>query len=86
MALIGTVILTVCFLASLMPFLMPGAAISLIGKVVNDALGDPVWQLLPFTRGTLVVSSGGNPVLTLQGVLAVYIPVLALLYWEQRGG
>ena len=86
MTLIGTVIIAVCFIASLLPFLMPGAGISLIGKVVNDALGDPVWQLLPFARGTLVVSDGGNPVLTLQGVLAVYVPLLAILFWNQRGG
>jgi hypothetical protein len=85
MSLIGTVIVTVCFLASLLPYLMPGTGISLIGKVLNDTLGDPVWQLLPFARGTLAVSVGGNPVLTLEGVLAVYMPLLALLFWSQRG-
>jgi hypothetical protein len=85
MALIVTVIVAVCFLASLLPFLLPGAAIGLIGKVLNDALGDPVWAFLPFARGTLVTSGAGNPVLTLQGVLAVYAPLLALLFWQQRG-
>ena len=84
MALILMVILLVCFLASLLPFMVPGAVIGLLGKVLNDALGDPVWKLLPFTRGTLVVSESGNPVLTFQGVLAVYLPLLFLLYWQQR--
>jgi hypothetical protein len=84
MALLGTVIVTVCFLAALLPYVMPGTGISLIGKVLNDALGDPVWQLLPFARGTLAVSEGGNPMLTLEGVLAVYLPLLALLLWSQR--
>ena len=85
MALIVTVILTVCFLVSLLPYLLPGTAVGLIGKVLNDALGDPVWQLLPFARGTLVASANGNPVLTLQGVLAIYMPLLGLLLWQQRG-
>jgi hypothetical protein len=79
------VIVCVCFLASLLPFLLPGAAIGLIGKVLNDTLGDPVWAFLPFARGTLVVSQAGNPVLTLQGVFAVYGLLLVLLLLWQRG-
>jgi hypothetical protein len=85
MALIVTVIIAVCFLASLLPFMLPGTAFGLIGKVLNDALGDPVWQFLPFARGALVTTQLGNPMLTLQGVLVVYMPLLALLFWQQRG-
>jgi len=84
MALIVTVILTVCFLVSLLPYLLPGTAVGLIGKVLNDALGDPVWAFLPFARGTLVTSQMGDPVLTLQGVLVVYGILLAVVFLWQR--
>ena len=85
MGLIATVIVAVCFLASLLPFLLPGTAFALIGKVLNDALGDPVWQFLPFARGTLAVAVGGNPALTFQGVLAVYGSLLVVMFLWQRG-
>jgi len=85
MALILTVVVTVCFLASLLPFLAPGAVISMIGRALNDVLGDPLWALLPPARGTLVTSGPEGPVLTLQGVLVVYVSVLLILVWQQRG-
>jgi hypothetical protein len=58
--------------------------VGLLGKVLNDALGDPVWAMLPAARGTLVTSGAEGPVLTLKGVLALYIPVLLILLWYQR--
>lgn len=85
MAPIVLVIVCVCFFASLLPFWLPGAGIGLIGKVLNDALGDPVWAFLPFARGTLVTSQMGDPVLTLQGVLVVYGILLAVVFLWQRG-
>ena len=85
MAPIVIVIIAVCFIASLLPFMLPGTALGLIGKVLNDALGDPVWQFLPFTRGTLVVAVGGNPMLTFQGVLVVYGSLLVVMFLWQRG-
>ena len=85
MALVVTVVVLVCFLASLLPFLLPGAAIGLLGKVLNDALGDPLWALAPPVRGILVSSGAEGPVLTLQGVLALYVPLLLILLWYQRG-
>jgi len=85
MALVLTVIILVCFVASLLPFLLPGAVIGLLGKVLNDAIGDPVWVFLPFARGTLVASGSGGPILTLKGVLALYIPLLLIMVWQQRG-
>jgi hypothetical protein len=61
---------------------MPGA---LVGKVLNGALGDPMWALWPPARGTLVANGSDGPLLTLQGVLAVYVPLLLILLWQQRG-
>ena len=46
MARVLMVIVTVCFVASLSPFLMPGALIGLVGNGLNGALADPVWTLL----------------------------------------
>lgn len=85
MALVLTVVVTVCFVASLLPFLLPGAVIGLLGKVLNDALGDPLWAFLPAVRGTLVKSGSEGPILTLHGVLALYVPLLVILLWSQRG-
>ncbi len=82
--LLVAVVIVVCFLAALLPFLFPGAVIALFGKLLNDALGDPLWNLVPAARGILVTSGSGGPMLTLEGVLAVYIPVLAALFFLQR--
>jgi hypothetical protein len=79
------VIVTVCFVASLSPFLMPGALIGFVGNGLNGALADPVWTLLLPARGTLVASGSDGPLLTLQGVLAVYVPLLVILLRQQQG-
>jgi hypothetical protein len=81
MTLILTVVVAVCFIASLLPFLLPGAVIGLLGKVLNDTLGDPVWSFVPVGRGILATSGPAGPVLTLQGVLAVYVPLLLIVLW-----
>jgi hypothetical protein len=81
MTLILTVVVAVCFIASLLPFLLPGAVIGLLGKVLNDTLGDPVWSFVPVGRGILATSGPAGPVLTLQGVLAVYVPLLLMVLW-----
>ena len=84
MILLLTVVVAVCFLAALLPFLFPGAIIALFGKLLNDALGDPMWSLVPAARGILVTSGPGGPMLTRAGVLAVYIPLLVVLLLLQR--
>jgi hypothetical protein len=84
MLLMLTVVVTVCFIASLLPFMFPGAVIGLLGKVLNDAIGDPLWHLVPSARRVLVVSPPGGPVLTFEGVLVFYVPLLLALLWLQR--
>jgi hypothetical protein len=84
MMLLLTVVVIVCFLAALLPFLFPGAVIALFGKLLNDALGDPMWNLVPAARGFLVTSGPGGPMLTGAGVLAVYIPLLIALFLLQQ--
>ena len=85
MALLLMVVVAVCFVASLLPFMLPGAVIALLGKLLNDALGDPMWAVIPAARGTLVMSGSEGPMLTLRGVLALYVPLLVVLLWSQRG-
>ncbi|HEY7602003.1 MAG TPA: hypothetical protein VIB60_05815 [Methylomirabilota bacterium] len=85
MLLLLTVVVAVCFVASLLPFLFPGAVIGLLGKVLNDAIGDPLWTLVPPARRVLVITPPGGPMLTLEGVLVVYVPLLLVLLWLQRG-
>ena len=85
MILILAVVVTVCFVASLLPFMFPGAVIGLLGKVLNDALGDPLWNLVPPARRVLVVNGPAGPVLTFEGVLVIYVPLLLALFWLQRG-
>jgi hypothetical protein len=85
MTLILAVVVTVCFLVSLLPFMVPGAVIGLLGKVLNDALGDPLWNLVPAARGMFVRSGSEGPMLTLQGVLVIYVPLLLVLLGLQRG-
>ena len=84
MLLLLTVVVIVCFFAALLPFLFPGAVIALFGKLLNDALGDPMWNLVPAARGILVTSGAGGPMLTREGVLAVYVPLLVILLLLQR--
>ena len=84
MILLLTVVVIVCFFAALLPFLYPGAVIALFGKLLNDALGDPMWNLVPAARGILVTSGAGGPMLTRDGVLAVYLPLLVILLLLQR--
>jgi hypothetical protein len=84
MLLVLAVVVTVCFIASLLPFMLPGAAIGLLGKVLNDAIGDPLWNLVPAARRILVYDGPGGPMLTLEGVLVIYVPLLLGLLWLQR--
>jgi hypothetical protein len=84
MAPIVAVVIVVCFVASLSPFLFPGAVIGLLGKLLNDALGDPLWALVPPVRGALVTRGAEGPVLTLTGVLAVYASALLIVLMLRR--
>ena len=60
MALLATVVVLVCFVASLLPFLLPGAVIGLLGNVLNDALGDPLWAVAAGRAGHPGHERGGR--------------------------
>jgi len=79
MAVIALLVVGVCFLASLLPVLFPGAFVSGLGLILNHELGELLVATLGVGQGTLVVGPPGQGALSLQGVLAVYLPALGLL-------
>ena len=84
MVLVLTVVVAVCFGASLLPFLFPGAVVGLFGVILNSGLGELLVLILGVSPGALVTGGSGGVILTLPGVLAVYVPLLLLLLFVQR--
>lgn len=78
-------LLSVGFLASLLPFVFPGALVSVVGVALNHWLGELLAGTLNVSSDALLGASGGQPTLTLGGVLAVYAPPLAVLLFILRG-
>ena len=72
-------VLTLGFLASLMPFPYPETLFNIPGVQLNVIFGELLARLFPSTYGTLVGSNGGTLALTLPGVFAVYGPPLMLV-------
>jgi hypothetical protein len=79
------VVLTIAFVASLLPVLYPETIVSLLGTPLNAFLGDILGSTLHVGNGTLVTRGQGEYTLTLEGVLAVYGPVFFLLLLGLRG-
>lgn len=77
------VVVGLLFLVSLLPFLYPGSLISLPSSLFNLKLAKSFGVLLP-SWGVAV--SDGMPVLTLEGVLAIYVPTVAAIYLLMRRG
>jgi len=72
-------IVTVAFIASLLPFVYPETLFNIMGVQLNLVLGKLLAGLVPATLGTLVAPDNGSYGLTLMGVFAVYGPVLMLV-------
>ena len=92
MALLLLIVVGACLVASLLPFLFPGAVVGLLGVALNAWLADLLAGTLAGLGGTLgmrpgalVVGPPGQAHLTAPGVLAVYVPVLALLLFVLWG-
>jgi hypothetical protein len=83
MVLVLMVALAVGFVASLLPFLLPDAVISLLGVQLNGAAA-PLVADLPWIGPRLVSGAGPARTLTLEGVLVTYVPALLVLLWIQR--
>lgn len=74
---------TLLFLFSLLPFMFPGSLIGLLGSTLDAILGEALAPLLP---GWAVGGGRSGTALTLEGTLAVYLPVLAIVYLFMRKG
>jgi hypothetical protein len=72
-------VLTLGFLASLLPFIYPETLFNIPGVQLNVILGELLVKLVPSAYGTLVGSNGGTFALTLPGVFAIYGPPLVLV-------
>lgn len=84
MLLLVLIVVAICFLASLLPFLFPGALISALGVVLNQTLGGFL-MALGVGLGSLVSGGSGQAALTFQGVLVVYLPPLVVILFILRG-
>lgn len=78
MLMVALIVFVFFLVASMLPFIYPGAVVSALGVVVNHWLGAFVAGTLGSGRGTLV-APGPYPVLTFEGVLVVYLSVLLLI-------
>jgi hypothetical protein len=88
MLMLFLMVVAVCFAASLLPFLFPGALVSALGVVLNAWLGDllaTAFGLGPGSLLTPVPTEAGRVALTFAGVLTVYVPTLAVLSLAVRG-
>ena len=67
------------FVVSLIPFIYPGSIMNTFGAFLNVLLGTVLVSTLGIGLGSLAAGSPGGYALTLQGVLAVYAPILVIL-------
>jgi len=81
MLVLLVIVVALLFVTSVLPFLYPGAVVSMFGVVLNQSLGGLLASTLGIGKGSLV--AGGA--LTFQGVLVVYLPILVILLFVVRG-
>lgn len=80
MALLLFVAAALAFGASLLTALFPGTVVGSFGLPLNVVLAEALATRAPFQGGSLVAREAGVSVLTLPGVLVVYLPILGLLF------
>ena len=85
MRLLLFVVAAVAFLVSLLPVLYPGSIVAALGMPVNVFVAETLRNLFKVrTDALIVMGEGTSHVLTLQGVLAVYLPILGLTFLALR--
>ena len=73
-------ILTLGFVASLLPFIYPETLFNIPGVQLNVIFGELLARFVPAAHGTLVGINQGTAVLTLPGVFAIYgLPLMLVL-------
>lgn len=80
------IVLTIGFLASLLPVIYPGTILGALGMPVNAFVAELLRDMFRVSTGTLVMmGEGSSHVLTLQGVLLLYLPALGMTLLALRG-
>jgi hypothetical protein len=86
MRLLLLVVMVIGGLVSLLPILYPGTVVGSLGMPVNAFIAETLRSLLNLQDGALVVmGEGAAHMLTVQGVLAVFLPLLGMTFLAYRG-
>jgi hypothetical protein len=86
MRLLLMIVLTLALLVSLLPIAYPGTIVGSLGIPVNVFVAEVLRNTFKVRSESLViVGEGASHMLTLQGVLAVYLPLLGLGMLVFRG-
>lgn len=79
MRLLLFVVAIVAFLVSLLPVFYPGTILAALGMPLNAFVAETLRNMLNVRSESFVImGEGSSHVLTLQGVLAVYLPILGV--------
>jgi hypothetical protein len=84
--MVPLVLLMVCVgaVTSILPFLFPDAVIALFGVILNHWLGELLAALFG-SHPALFAPTPDGLSLSLQGILLVYVPLIVVLAYLQRG-
>lgn len=85
MLLLLLIVVGVAFLVSLLPVFYPGTIVSMLGAPLNGVVAEFFATTLKLGKGSLVVPVKDGWALTLEGVLAFYVPILLLMFLVSRG-
>ncbi len=84
MLLLISVVVALCFIASLIPFIYPDTVMNILGVYLNLGLGGFLATTLKLGGSPLVEGTSVGPTLTFEGVFGVYVPVLVILMFFSR--
>jgi hypothetical protein len=86
MRLLLLVVMALGGLVSLLPILYPGTIVGTLGMPVNAFLAELLRSLFHVQDGALVImGEGAAHMLTVQGVLAVFLPLVGVTLLAYRG-
>jgi hypothetical protein len=86
MRLLLMVVVTLALVVSLLPIVYPGTIVGSLGMPVNVFVAEVLRNTFKVRSESLVImGEGAAHMLTLRGVLAVYIPILGLGMLVFRG-
>ena len=79
-------VLVIAFLASMLPVLYPGTILGALGMPLNVFVAEAIREMFRVrSEALLMAGEGQNYMLTLQGVLLLYLPALGVMLLALRG-